>query len=335
MNMKKIISKDSLGKLYSRLQGNYKILAPVVGRKGKAEFVYNPDYKDINYEYVQSVLSVKNLVFPKTENLMKFTVQKNGTVLHPVGLELVPETILWGSHPCDNSSFEVLRSIFSWDIDDEFFSRRMSQLIVIGLACKSSDEHCFCTSMNLSPSSASGSDLLLSFTSGESVIVEIVSPKGQSFYERHADLFAEYVDEVPQYAVVEKRFTKEQVENKLKTAFDHAFWMENSLRCIGCGTCAFVCPACACFDIQDELKGKHGRRYRTWDSCCTKLFTLHTSGHNPREVQSQRWRQRIMHKFSYMPVNNHSYGCVGCGRCTRACPVDMNISEQLEKLEQL
>jgi formate hydrogenlyase subunit 6/NADH:ubiquinone oxidoreductase subunit I len=134
---------------------------------------------------------------------------------------------------------------------------------------------------------------------------------------------------------VKKKFSHEEVTGKLASAFEHPFWIENSLRCIGCGACAYVCPTCACFDIQDESRGKNGKRYRSWDSCGFGLLTIHTSGHNPRSVQSQRWRQRIMHKFSYMPERNNSLGCVGCGRCSSGCPVDMNIAEQLEALQSI
>ena len=42
-----------------------------------------------------------------------------------------------------------------------------------------------------------------------------------------------------------------------------------------------------------------------------------------------------MHKFSYIPDTRNTLGCVGCGRCSRACPSDMNITEQLLELASL
>jgi formate hydrogenlyase subunit 6/NADH:ubiquinone oxidoreductase subunit I len=124
-------------------------------------------------------------------------------------------------------------------------------------------------------------------------------------------------------------FDLKELEKKLPGSFDGPVWITQSLRCIGCGTCSYACPACTCFDIQDETDGNKGMRLRCWDSCGLGNFTLHTSGHNPREVQSQRWRQRIMHKFSYQPDQLSVVGCVGCGRCSRACPVDMNILQHI------
>ena len=115
---------------------------------------------------------------------------------------------------------------------------------------------------------------------------------------------------------------------------DDSLWLEQSLRCIGCGTCAYVCPTCGCFDIQDLFDGKRGMRKRSWDSCGFDLFTLHASGHNPRSVQSQRWRQRIMHKFQYMFEKDNVIGCVGCGRCSRSCSVNMNLKNHLINLEK-
>jgi formate hydrogenlyase subunit 6/NADH:ubiquinone oxidoreductase subunit I len=331
----KLIRKQSLEKLYNRLTADRKVYAPVARPDKQIEFRYNPAYNDVTWDHVRSTLSVKNLVFPKVENLFYFNNSKTESTIRDIDLNKIPQVVLWGSHPCDNSAFDSLRSIFSWDIEDKFFTERMDRLAVIGLSCHSSDDYCFCTSVGIQPDSQKGSDILLSKLPGGDYRADILTEKGKQIVNLAPELFETLTEEKPVVTVVKERFDRNKVTEKLSKTFEHPFWLENSLRCLGCGACAFVCPACACFDIQDETTGKDGKRYRCWDSCGFGLFTLHTSGHNPRNVQSQRWRQRIMHKFSYMPDRNKSMGCVGCGRCSSACPVDMNIAEQLENIQNI
>ena len=328
------IKKDALEKLYAELLPEYKVYAPTATSEKKTEYRYNPPFSEVVFDHIRSNLSVKNLVFPRVENLFSFTNTKTETSIQEPDLQNIPDTILFGSHPCDNSAFEILKSIFCWDITDEYFSKRLEKLTVIGLSCHKSDEYCFCTSVGLAPDCKKGSDILLTKLKNDDYKVEICSEKGTALVNKF-DLFGPAVNDDVEVTSVSTKFSQEQVTNKLESIFDNPFWEENSLRCLGCGACAYVCPTCACFDMQDETKGKTGKRYRNWDSCGFGLFTLHTSGHNPRSLQSQRWRQRIMHKFSYMPDRNKSLGCVGCGRCSSACPVDMNIAEQLEALQNI
>ena len=107
------------------------------------------------------------------------------------------------------------------------------------------------------------------------------------------------------------------------------------MACLGCGACAYACPVCHCFDLQDESDKKECRRLRNWDSCGFGLFTLHASGHNPRPDQSARWRQRVTHKFSIYPQKFKTLACTGCGRCSRLCQAGMAIAETCERIEAL
>jgi sulfhydrogenase subunit beta (sulfur reductase) len=332
---RKLIRKQSLEKLYNQLSADRKVYAPVVSADNKAEYKYNPAFADVTFDHIRSTLSVKNIVFPKVENLFFYSNSKTESTITDIDTDKIAEVVLWGAHPCDTAAFDTLRSIFCWDITDSFFSKRLEKLTVIGLSCHTSDEYCFCTSVGLAPDSSKGSDILLTPLKNGDYHADILTEKGNNIVLSSPELFEDVADEKGVVTEVSTKFSHSKVTEKLSTAFEHPFWVENSLRCIGCGACAYVCPTCACFDIQDETRGKEGVRYRSWDSCGFGLFTLHTSGHNPREVQSQRWRQRIMHKFSYMPDRNETLGCVGCGRCSSGCPVDMNISEQLEALQNI
>lgn len=122
-------------------------------------------------------------------------------------------------------------------------------------------------------------------------------------------------------------------KRQIMELYDAPFWESEAFSCINCGTCTYVCPTCWCFDIQDETQGKSGIRMRNWDSCMFPLFTIHASGHNPREHKYGRVRQRFMHKLKYY-VDKYDNGiqCVGCGRCIRSCPVNIDIRKICNKM---
>lgn len=120
--------------------------------------------------------------------------------------------------------------------------------------------------------------------------------------------------------------------DKLMELFNSDKWAGLSEACLGCGTCTFVCPTCQCYDIRDYDTGHGVQRFRCWDSCMYSDFTK-TAGGQPRPTQIERFRQRFMHKLVYYPANNEGvFGCVGCGRCMKSCPISMNIVKVMKTL---
>ncbi len=285
--------------------------------------------------YANTRQPLKRLFFPETEPILGYRRADDGDVdVQPAPSAGDGEMVVLGVRPCDAAALEVLDAVFQWDYDDLLYRARRDRATVVTFACTEPDEHCFCTSVEGSPHSGKGSDVIAFLNGDGSALLQPLSAKGQALIERLGSVVTPAADaQLPEAPAVAARFTPDKVRAWLDDNFESGLWQEAALQCLGCGACSFLCPTCHCFDIVDEGTWKEGERLRNWDCCSFALFTQHASGHNPRADQGARYRQRVMHKFKYFPERFGLTACVGCGRCTRVCGAGQSLVGVLSEIE--
>ena len=257
-------------------------------------------------------------------------------ILKEASKDYLPQAIV-GIRPCDAHAFQIVRVNFdNREYRDPWWVQRFEETTLVGLGCNEPCSTCFCASVGGGPFEENGLDVLL-FDLGDSFLARALSEKGETFLEKtgkESQASESALEKAEKLAAgAAEKIASEVPTDSLRTktvkeVFEAPFWEETAFACINCGTCTYLCPTCWCFDIQDEVLGSAGDRIRNWDSCMFPLFTLHASGHNPRERKVQRVRQRFMHKLKYY-VDKYDKGvqCSGCGRCVQHCPVNIDIRQ--------
>lgn len=324
------IQKDKFNEFINELvQSGLDVYAPQEF-KGKTYFSKIEKLSNLDNQK-PTVLSAKSLFFPHVEELMSYKQQGKDIHINEDKNE-DKETLLIGAKPCDTAGVGYMDKFFMQENPDYHFGKKKEKTTVISISCAEADEHCFCTSVGSNPGDTKGADINITDMKNGEYLIEVISDKGEKLITKKSAAFSgcEGVDKQQFLAKVAQKFDINLVNEKIASSYDDEKWKQVSLACLGCGSCAFSCPTCTCFDIQDEKNPVSGKRMRIWDSCGFGLFTLHASGHNPREVQSGRWKHRVMHKFRYSNENMNMTGCTGCGKCARNCPAGMSIVDSLK-----
>ncbi|MBQ9940408.1 MAG: 4Fe-4S dicluster domain-containing protein [Clostridia bacterium] len=284
--------------------------------------------------------SAKDFFFPQTEDLVEFKTE--GKNIEVIDTRKESEDFaVFGVRACDVKSFDILDRVFLTEPYDSYYATRREHGVIFSLACTRPAETCFCGTFGINPAEP-GADVSMWKTDSE-MFFEANTEKGKEILKKlesvtqSADASdvdgqkkktGEIMKKLPLSDLSAEKFGKGMTSKY----FDSPKWRELSATCIGCGTCTFVCPTCQCYDIKDFNSGKGVIRYRCWDSCMYSDFTKMAHG-NSRNSQTERFRQRFMHKLVYYPDNNDGmFSCVGCGRCLNKCPISMNIVKVMKTL---
>jgi len=339
----KKIAIHQLPDLASGLMGKGTLVAPVRQDAG-FQFREITDAKQVDLNYHNTVISPKSVFFPQTEDFVRYRTGRpmlEAETVEPEGKPL----ILFGVRPCDVKSFEIMDIHFSCTgAVDPYWQARREATTVIGYAfdlSATAEPEEFYRTLGIGAADPEGSDVFM-VRRGDELLLKSITARGEALLEAIDDLAGASADDGKFFDVTiaagrdfKTRFAcvdAKAVTKKLEDLFHNTeFWEKAAAACLSCGVCTFVCPTCYCFDICDETLFGRGTRRRVWDACMFTDFTLEASGHNPRTKVYQRLRQKIGHKYSYHVRKYGVISCVGCGRCTRYCPVSVDIFSIVEE----
>jgi sulfhydrogenase subunit beta (sulfur reductase) len=343
----KKIALEKLGDLVSELTARGPLYAPVRGEKS-IDFQKIRRPADVTLDFYNTEMSPKFVFFPQSEEMIRYKIGKEEPQAEIVPIDAAP-SVLFGVRPCDARSFEIMdRHFLGAGTIDPYWKDKREKTIIVGYAFDTStppDPADFYNTLGIHAADTEGSDVLMIRKDGE-LLLKDVTEKGEGLLKDLAALEAAsaqdevfFEEAIRKGRDVKTRFAEikdEAIAEKLVRIFEKKeFWEEKTAACISCGVCTFVCPTCYCFDINDETLFREGARRRFWDACMFTDFTLEASGHNPRPKIFQRYRQKACHKYSYHVTKYGCISCVGCGRCIRSCPVNIDIFSIVEAAAQL
>ena len=294
-------------------------------------------WADARLDCQRTLLPPKKYLLPPRETLLRYTP---GAGFAPWSEDLDRRVVLFGVHACDVHGIAILDEVFGGEYPDPYYRTRRSNLVVVGLDCQP-DARCYCRAM-AADTVERGFDLFL-HDLGDRWLVRVGTARGDDLVlaagalcrdHTAADVAAYKERSVARAAAFPPTVEGRDVPALLELEYDHPLWDELGRRCLACGACTAVCPTCYCHDVVDRPSplGGEATRERVWDSCLSSSHAMVAGGESFRSTPAERVRFRFYHKQRGFVAEHGRPGCVGCGRCSVACPAGIDLVEVLATL---
>lgn len=307
---------------------------------------YQLDLRDDNalFGYTVGPQSYKKYLHPPRRKIWSASGSKKSfTIENP---EPPPKMAFWGVRNCDLAAIRILDRIFlQGSVVNKWYQSARKELFIVAAGCSTPSSNCFCTTMVGGPSPEEGFDICLWESSSDSnhyFLAEFRSKRAKEILERekYSKASNKEIDEIANLNIratgrMRPRFDTKRVSGMIKENLEHKHWEDIANRCLSCANCNMVCPTCFCTTTEDitDITGDHTERWIRWDSCFNGHFSyLH--GGPVRTKTRSCYRQWMSHKFSNWYDQFGSAGCVGCGRCIAWCPVGIDVSEEIVKMQE-
>ena len=125
--------KDVVAKL---LDDGYRVYAPV-REKNYHVFKVVENADEVDFDYINTKRSPKDVTFPENEVLMKY-----GEWVEEIPAQ-ADKTAIVGIRPCDIQGLRLMDRVFLEDITDPYYDAKRNNLLVVGYACNEAGDYCF------------------------------------------------------------------------------------------------------------------------------------------------------------------------------------------------
>ena len=341
----KVIDHDELKNFFTLIAADTPVIGPVqsgTDRNGKPLYSYEPvsDFNALRLSYTTTKLPAKRYFLPYREELAAYHI-KDDDWEKQVSYHIDRPLILFGLHPCDINALNKLdKVLLGSTYPMPYYAAKRKNTFIIGMDC-TPQPFCFCRSMG-ADTVLHGFDLFLTDLGGR-YFVEVLSAAGYSLLQQVKTRAPEETDHQQYMQVASRknssflaRVDTTDLTKILDMEFQSPVWHEWGERCLGCGTCAGVCPTCYCYGVKETvgLDLKRASKTRILYSCNVIDFAEVAGGHNFRPERASRIKYRYYHKHRGFVEAFEESLCVGCGRCGEACLPGITVPDVIASVRR-